>query len=698
MPFLSWSEGDVMRRFEVSDPVRLGRDPKTCSVAQPTDPSVSRSHALLSHIGGRWWVKDLESRNGTLVNGLAVSTPIGAALQDGDRLALGDWNLTFTERFPGLDGAHFIEGVGDLFSEVRPEPGQILVLLRAVELLQRSSEALLQEGSSEVLFRGILAQGIKLLGADRGFVILVNPDGTIRDLHQVGDVGSRQGLSHSVVDYVLRHRFALLSNAPAEDPRFCGQSLAELATGTLMCAPLEAQGEILGVLYLDRAAQTRPFSRFDLALLQAFVRQGAMILRHTELVQGAMNQAEVQGEYFRLKAHHDGVVQRVGEILGAMRSTLRWIQGYAEVGYGDLAATLRHEASRLHHLVDEGLQEALLEGPKEKPGPASLKELQQGWEPGCRGLLQLRSIPLDLDPAPQGTVYLSGNLAAQALLGLVEPLLMAVPEGGPVTGRWSEQETTWELRLDFPPGLPIPTPDPWTLRALQESGIRWRWSEPGLTLDLPKRVPVAPDTRPFLGLVSADEEMARLFRSVAATEELELRVLQSEPPCAQEQPYQYLVVDGPGTPDPVQAVDAYRRHPGFATVAILVVRARDEQVPRLLAAGATDCLPEGFRWEALHHRLQVLRGHDELLRKARAAERLDSLRKMAGTLKHEINNPLAVISMQIELLGRKYPEEPKLQKIMEMVERIEGLVQVLQKMREASTEDYPGGESILKLG
>ena len=72
---------------------------------------------------------------------------------------------------------------------------------------------------------------------------------------------------------------------------------------------------------------------------------------------------------------------------------------------------------------------------------------------------------------------------------------------------------------------------------------------------------------------------------------------------------------------------------------------------------------------------------------------------MAGTLKHEINNPLAVISMQIELLARKYPEEPKLLKVMEMVERIRVLVQVLQKMREASTEDYPGGgASILKLG
>ncbi|HWQ09253.1 MAG TPA: histidine kinase dimerization/phospho-acceptor domain-containing protein, partial [Holophaga sp.] len=135
----------------------------------------------------------------------------------------------------------------------------------------------------------------------------------------------------------------------------------------------------------------------------------------------------------------------------------------------------------------------------------------------------------------------------------------------------------------------------------------------------------------------------------------------------------------------------------FYTVPILVVRAPDELSAGLLAAGANDLLPEEFRWETLHHRLQVLRGHDDLQRKAMEAERLEAFRKMAGSLKHEINNPLAIISMQIELLQRKYPEETKLQKVEEMVERIRGLMQVLQKMREAPVEEYADGSRIVKL-
>ena len=128
-----------------------------------------------------------------------------------------------------------------------------------------------------------------------------------------------------------------------------------------------------------------------------------------------------------------------------------------------------------------------------------------------------------------------------------------------------------------------------------------------------------------------------------------------------------------------------------------MVRCTEDETPGLIEAGATDWLAEGFRWEALHHRLQVLRGHTELHQRALAAERLESFRQMAGTLKHEINNPLAIISMQVEMLQRKYPEEVKLGKIGEMVDRIRALVQVLQKMRETPTEDYPDGSSILRL-
>jgi hypothetical protein len=325
--------------------------------------------------------------------------------------------------------------------------------------------------------------------------------------------------------------------------------------------------------------------------------------------------------------------------------------------------------------------------------------LQASVEPAWRDLLKIRDITLDLEKVPKGTIWAAGNLAVQAVAGLVEPMLMQVPEGAAVRGDWQELPSHWVLRLHFPPGLTIPTPDPWTFHALQDVGIVWRWNETTLALSFAKMLDHAPEApaRPLLGLVTEEFELMWLFESVAGAGDMALLPLEPEPPCQPVPPLRYLVIDAKGTADPLACVGAFRRHPAFATVPILVVRAPDDLYPELLAAGATDCLPEGFRWETLHHRLQVLKGHEELQRRARAAERLDSLRQMAGTLKHEINNPLAVISMQVELLIRKYPEEAKLAKVLEMVERIRVLVQVLQKMRESNQEDYPGGDSILKL-
>jgi signal transduction histidine kinase len=462
---------------------------------------------------------------------------------------------------------------------------------------------------------------------------------------------------------------------------------------------MEVEHKIQGVLYVDRREADLPFSRFDLALLQAFVRQGTVALRHLQLAQMAIGQAEIQGEYLRLKAFQQRTVTRTGELLGAMASSLRWIQAYADSGAQDRPGYLRHEAERLQYLVDTGLQEGLLGVPRETPVSTQLKDLQEAVEPAWRDLLGIRHLTLELEPVPPGTVWVAGALAVQALLGLVEPVLMQIPAGGSVKGLWLDQDADWILRLEVSSGIPIPTPDPWTLHSLQEAGILWRWNETSLSLAFPKDVDHTPESRhsSVLGLVTEEFELMGLFESVAAAGDLTLLPLEPEPPRGQVARLLYLVIDAKGIPDPLACVEAYRRNPSFSTVPILVVRAPDELFPALLAAGTSDCLPEGFRWETLHHRLQVLKGHDELQRKALAAERLDSLRQMAGTLKHEINNPLAVISMQIEMLLRKYPEEPKLSKVMEMVERIRVLVQVLQKMRESTVEEYPGGERILKL-
>ncbi|MFK7991280.1 MAG: ATP-binding protein [Sandaracinaceae bacterium] len=86
------------RRYSLtSDHIVVGRS-EDCDV-QIDDGKVSRRHAVISQgAGNRWTIEDLGSRNGTIVNGRAVSTE---NLALGDRIQLsGETLLLFTRQDP----------------------------------------------------------------------------------------------------------------------------------------------------------------------------------------------------------------------------------------------------------------------------------------------------------------------------------------------------------------------------------------------------------------------------------------------------------------------------------------------------------------------------------------------------------------------------------------------------------------------
>jgi len=71
----------------------IGRSPD-CGVFLD-DVTVSRRHAVLVRRGGRWYIEDQGSLNGTFVNRRRVES---AELEDGDELQIGKYRLTFLMR------------------------------------------------------------------------------------------------------------------------------------------------------------------------------------------------------------------------------------------------------------------------------------------------------------------------------------------------------------------------------------------------------------------------------------------------------------------------------------------------------------------------------------------------------------------------------------------------------------------------
>ncbi len=69
------------RRHLVADRFVVGRSPMS-DIVLPADAQVSRAHAVLERIAGRWVVRDVGSRNGTYVNGERVREAVRLAADD----------------------------------------------------------------------------------------------------------------------------------------------------------------------------------------------------------------------------------------------------------------------------------------------------------------------------------------------------------------------------------------------------------------------------------------------------------------------------------------------------------------------------------------------------------------------------------------------------------------------------------------
>jgi hypothetical protein len=79
------------KRHEVAGTRALLGRSKECDV-RISDPNVSRRHAEVRQEGSAYWIVDLESTNGVLVNGRRQKR---AKLGDGDRITLGSTEIVF---------------------------------------------------------------------------------------------------------------------------------------------------------------------------------------------------------------------------------------------------------------------------------------------------------------------------------------------------------------------------------------------------------------------------------------------------------------------------------------------------------------------------------------------------------------------------------------------------------------------------
>ena len=104
----------------------LGSDAAN-DLALAADPTLSRLHAVLERYGAGWCVRDLDSRNGTFVNGQRVWRE--RPLRPGDELRVGATRLVYRGEEPTSAGTQAGEPAPEL---TRREREVLVVLCRTV--------------------------------------------------------------------------------------------------------------------------------------------------------------------------------------------------------------------------------------------------------------------------------------------------------------------------------------------------------------------------------------------------------------------------------------------------------------------------------------------------------------------------------------------------------------------------------------
>lgn len=321
MAFLTLTVGvEPGKRFPLEgDKSVIGRS-SDCDV--PLDvAAVSRRHAALLVDAGQYYVEDLGSRNGTILNGRLIDgrTPV----RDGDRIGVCDQEFSFHfDRPVGLAGADTSTGdrvstLAELVDDDDDGGGDLPGSVMATIDLGNADAGLLTSANPEAKLKALLAISQSLSKsvsikeilpnlldslfsifpqADRGFVVMqTKNDGPLAVVEQKARRKSQEEamrISRTIVKHSIDTKKAILSADAASDERFgMAESIAEFQIRSMMCVPMiDSDRQPIGVLQIDTVNQMSRFTDEDLEVLVAVANQAGAAVDNARLHEQAVAQ------------------------------------------------------------------------------------------------------------------------------------------------------------------------------------------------------------------------------------------------------------------------------------------------------------------------------------------------------------------------------------------------------------------------
>jgi len=273
---------------------RASNREQTCELPLE-DQIVSRRHARISRDDqGRWWIEDLQSKNGTFVNDEVIKR---VRLKTGDRIGIGGCRLVFAA---GTAESRVV--LSDTPSEANSNASAFSATQRLVlpqqrlERLYELNERLTGKFDRDALLGEVLDICMELLRFERGGIAVWRGESHPPQwIHMRGDRGPAEEfrISRSLVDRALTKAERILVNDTAEcaDPT---QSMIFNKIRSAMCVPMAYHDSVRGVIYGDRVSSAGGYTREDIDFFAALGRLGAMGLANCQLLDEMRNRHQVE--------------------------------------------------------------------------------------------------------------------------------------------------------------------------------------------------------------------------------------------------------------------------------------------------------------------------------------------------------------------------------------------------------------------
>jgi transcriptional regulator with GAF, ATPase, and Fis domain len=344
----------------------LGRDPAN-AVSVP-DASVSRKHCLIRrHEDGRFQIKDLDSRNGTMVSGLPVKEQW---LRHGDQIATGDSVFVFLLE----DEDHGVPPSRVEFDDSHPtaetklihpkevvylQPDRLLRELPASSQVARNLNALLKISrvvhairDLEELQAQLLDLIFEVVPAGRGAILLAeSAEQEFNCLYaRTRQAGQPQlvRVSRTIARQVMKDNVALLGVDVASGALRDVESVAS-EVRSLLCVPLAVFQRVIGCIYLDSTSAANRLQEDHLQLMAAIAGISAVALDNARRLQWLEQENQRLTTEVRQEQSLVGEGQRMKEIFqflakAAPTESTVLIEGESGTGK-ELAARALHRNS-----------------------------------------------------------------------------------------------------------------------------------------------------------------------------------------------------------------------------------------------------------------------------------------------------------------------------------------------------------------